>query len=138
MARAKKSSLGAVTDNPVELIDRAIRKAHQAKSPSIELREAAELGWLAASSTADVLGDHARERPAHGFNARMKILERVEREQGLKGEPLTRPLAFAKTALHSECFHEDKCDRKTVELALNDVKKMTEIAARLKSKKRKR
>lgn len=138
MKARKLKALGAATDNPEEIIDRAIRQAVRSsdKSPRLDLREAAEMGWLAISSLADVLADKVGERNAGGANGRFNVLEAAEKKGGLKKGRLTLPFVAARSALHGDCFHEDRCERKQIMPVLESIQEATRLASGLKVKKK--
>lgn len=123
----------ALTDDPSWLIDLAINQAKESKKEknNVKLRQAAELGWLAASSLVDVVTGKLQEEPALGFQGRLAIIRRLEKNAGLKSKTLTAPFTTAQAVLHGQCFHGDKYEEADqIMFALDWVREMIPTALR--------
>lgn len=134
--------LGASTDDPQALIERAVREAKTAikNKDSVGLRQAAEKGWLAASATADVVAAGMGRKIPGGATGRRQTLEVLERSRGLKRGSLVSRFDTAKEMLHGKCFHADECPRTdTLLVYLEDIKNMSDVAlAALRKRSRRR
>jgi hypothetical protein len=113
--------LGAATDDPVALAKRALRKSHEAEESAddIDAREAANLGWLAVCSLADVASERLGEtRGRRGSKGREQVIADLEKEAGIRRGTLGAVFAMAQSVLHGDTFHEDKPLRPAVRTAL--------------------
>jgi len=112
VARSKKQ-LGAASDDPKALISRAIREYNQATSgkrtDEVGVREAAEKGWLAVSSMADVAADRIGMKEPGGAAGRREAIRGLEQEAKLRRGSILGDFEVARTVLHGECFHGGSC-----------------------------
>ena len=133
----KRTALGAATDDPHDIIQRAIRVAdgHHG-SDSLPLRQAAEAGWLAASSVADVAARHLGMKAPRGRLSRLAVLHALEDRAGFHRGELVTPFGAAQAHLHSYCFHEDVCPLPTIKSTLRAVEEMTRVANKALTKLR--
>jgi hypothetical protein len=133
-----KISLGAARDNPAALADRASHEAAAAnrRKDTVGLREAAEIGWLAASSTADVAASKMGLKIPKGASGRRAVLTDLEQRAKLGRGTLVTPFEAARTVLHGECFHGDICSVESVHGVIDSVSKMAHTAAEATSKLR--
>jgi hypothetical protein len=141
MTKRKNAPLGAASDDPKSMIIRAIEKASNApenEKDNLTLRQAAELGWLAASSTADVVTGMKEEPEPGGFNSRLKALTEAAEERGLKPKHVIAKFGAARAVLHGECFHSDRCPRSVVMATLDEVKDLVHEVLDTKPKKKKK
>lgn len=142
MAKTRTKSLGAASDDPMVLVNRAIRQADAAieRNDLIGIREASELGWLAASSTADVASAKLKLRIPSGAKGRRAVLDAVEERAKLRKGTLIGPFEGARAVLHGECFHGDVCSPRSVQGLLNEVKQLVAdtraAVGRIQSKRR--
>lgn len=142
--RTTSGAFGAASDDPVALADRALEEAAEAirGSDGVGLREAAEKGWLAACSTADVVAMKLRRGKPKGRKGREDALAALEDCGGLRTGSFGKRFTYARV-LHGECFHEDDCppDHVVVEL-LKDVcefaKDVLPVAERCRVRARRR
>lgn len=122
----KRIRFGAAHDRPGELIDTAIAEAKAYHGgDSFKLRRAAETGWLAASSAADVAAKRLGERHPKGYDGRHATLEKLEKRAKLRHGSLTAPLLAARGTLHGDCFHDDVCSPATIRSTLLTVRNLT-------------
>lgn len=132
--KTKSQRLGATTDDPIKMVELAIQEAETADEKAkdnLPLRRAAELGWLAASSTADVLAKRLNQTEPKGANGRRAVLKEVEDSRRMKRGTLSVKFDAAQEILHGECYHENhpkKCARDRVLDHLEQVKELVEIA----------
>lgn len=140
MKKPKKSKpLGATTDNPRKLIARAIREydaATNARRYDQEgARMAAENGWLAISSLADVAAEELGLPIPGGASGRRKTLQALD--QRVKRGNFLQAYEVARTVLHGECFHEDKCPIHT-DAILDGLKRTIDDGMSALSKRKRR
>lgn len=104
-------TLGAATDDPIAIVNRAVRQAHHAEADGDAdgLRQAAEMGWLAVSSLADVAAARLGRPAPGGASARREALRALESEARLRRGTFTHSFELARLQLHGECFHGDSC-----------------------------
>jgi len=123
----KRKQLGAASDDPIYLANRAIREAEGALKAKDEVgfRQAAEKGWLAVAASADVTADRMSWPSSKGHEGRRKTLANLERKARLRRGTLVGTYEAARTTLHGECFHEAKCSAEGVLGILDDIKVMT-------------
>jgi len=119
----KLSSLGAATDDPLEIVARARKEAEKAirDNDRLGLRQAANKGYLAAASVADVAAMKLGEVQPKGQTARRSVLSNLEDAARLKRGSLLRTFSVAQGVLHSDCFHEDYCPSGKSLLAILDT-----------------
>lgn len=122
-ARARRSprrpgELGATTDNPMSLASRALREALRAEADgdAVGMRQAAEKGWLAVSSLADLAAERLGRPAPSGASARREALRALETEARLRRGTFVQPFELARRQLHGECFHGDHCPANLVEV----------------------
>lgn len=127
-----KSSLGAPTDDPLALADRAIMEAESAlkQRDTVGFRQAAEIGWLSASATADVVADRMGMPIPGGASGRRVTLENLEDAARLRRGSLVGRFEAARTVLHGECFHNDTCSERGVLGTLDEVRTLATDATR--------
>jgi len=129
MRRSRNNSgLGAVTDDPVAIVNRAQREAALAvrERDRLGLRQAAEKGWLAASGAGDVAAAGLGKKAPGGANGRLDALEDLERVARLRPGTLTATFVSAQAFLHGQCFHADECRSESAVFGmLDDVKEMS-------------
>lgn len=118
---------GAAKDDPGALADRAIKEAESAlrRKDSVGFREAAEKGWLAASSSADVAADKLGMNIPGGHRGWRTTLGELEKHARLRRGSLVGTFEAAQSVLHGDCFHGDKCSTLGVLGLLDDVKELT-------------
>ena len=118
---------GAASDDPGALADRAIREADAAirRKDDVGFREAAEKGWLAASSSADVAADKLGMKIPGGYSGRKSALGELEDRARLRRGALVGTFEAARAVLHGECFHGAVCSTRGVLGLLDDVKSFT-------------
>ncbi len=137
----KKFTLGAASDDPVALANRAIRDMraaiHTRKRDQANIRQAANLGWLAISSLADVAADKLGRPAPGGASARRQMLLELDKRGRARGGGFLSTFEAARVSLHGECFHADKCQRDELVLALlEDVKQTSRRGMDLLKKRR--
>ncbi len=102
--------LGAVSDKPDELIDRALAQYNAASNDdphNVDARLAAELGWLALNSFADIVGKRLGMPAGHSASRRVDALEAIDsRVPRLRSRDT---FTAARDELHGQCFYEDMC-----------------------------
>ena len=132
--KTPRAALGAFKDDPLAMVNAAIAEAEKADDKAkdnLPLRRAAELGWLAASSTADVLAKRMGHAEPKGANGRRAVLKEVETAGRMKRGTLVIRFDAAQGILHGDCFHENdekKCVRERVLDHLEQVKEMVDLA----------
>ena len=109
--RPSMFGLGAATDDPVSLANRAARDARRADLAADipGRRMAAETTWLAVTAVADVAAVKLGLPEPRSTGERMETLQALERAAGVRRGSLTRDFELARRVLHRECFHEDSC-----------------------------
>lgn len=115
MPKKKQGDFSHYADHPVKMAEKAIRdlaRAPRGEVDNVQVRQAAELGWLAASSAADKIARTLGRAEPHGYNARQDALEDVGQAGGLRSAQLVANLAAAKSTLHGECYYGNTCDVK--------------------------
>lgn len=133
----RRSQLGAAHDDPPALIKQAIAEASGYHGgDSFKIRRAAETGWLAASSTADVVAKQLGMRQPRGYDGRAAVLRELESRAGMRRGALVIPFQAARGTLHGSCFHEDVCKPPVIHDVLAGVQTMTADAAKAVSKLR--
>ena len=122
-AKRRTRQLGAATDDPVALANRAVREAQSAQvaSDADGMRQAAEKGWLALSSLADVAAARLGRPAPGGASGRREALRALESEARRRRGTFVYPFELARRQLHGECFHGDSCPADLVE-ALEDYR----------------
>jgi hypothetical protein len=133
-----RSRLGAATDDPAALAKRALIEAERAlaaKDP-VAFRQAAETGWLAASSSADVAAARLKLPIPGGASGRQAVLTELERRARLRRGALLTTFGAAQEILHGRCFHGDACEPASVLGILESVAILaTDVTAALGSKR---
>ena len=111
-------ALGAATDDPVCIANRAARDARRADlAADINGRRmAAETTWLAVTAVADVAAARMGRSEPRSASERMETLQALEREAGVRRGSLTRDFDLARRVLHRECYHQDSCPVDLVEM----------------------
>jgi len=141
MTKRKAASFGAITDDPTHIVNVAIREAEQAirARDGLGIRQAANKGWLAAASVADVAAEKMGQKIPHGAKGRLEVLNDLERAARLRRGSLTATYGTARDILHGGCFHGDVCPSSSELLGhLDAIKEMTVEAKRALSKLPKR
>jgi len=106
-------------------------KAKKGEKDNTTLRQAAEWGWLAAASTADVVAKRLGLKATEGFGGRKDALAALDEESRLKGRFLENTLKLAHEELHGRTFHGNERTREDVLSTLAGVEVMVEEALRL-------
>ena len=109
--RSPAFDLGAATDDPVRIADRAARDARRADLAADipGRRMAAETTWLAVTAVADVAAVKLGLPEPRSAGDRMEVFQQLERAAGVRRGSLTRDFELARRLLHVECFHADSC-----------------------------
>lgn len=104
--------LGAVGDDPWAIYARAVQLGNEglelplkSRNRRLRFREAAELGWLACSSMADVVSRHLGLKVPGGFAGRNSVYTKLAAESGMSANKLGRQFVAIQEVLHGECFH---------------------------------
>lgn len=123
------TSFGSVTDHPLTMIDEAIKEVKGTtgrERDNLPLRRAADMAWLAAASTADIVATRLSLDIPKGTNGRINVLEGVEKAYKLHAGELHGVLTYAHEVLHSLSYYEDspKADKRNVLAAMEAAKKM--------------
>jgi hypothetical protein len=118
----RTTRFGAATDDPSVIARRAIREAEVAirQGDRLGLRQAANKGYLAASSAADVAAVRLGMNEPEGASGRRVALERLERTARVRRGSLLAPFESARRFLHGDCFHGDDCPSDRAILGLLD------------------
>ncbi len=139
--KKKSAVFGAITDDPTAIANRAIREAEKAirEDDALGVRQAANKGWLAAASVADVVADRMGQSIPHGATGRLHVLNDLERRTRMRRGTLTAPFGTARQILHGGCFHGAVCPSPGEILGhLDEIKDMTIEAKRAMAKLPKR
>lgn len=140
--RGPAMAFEGVRDNPEQMVLAALDQAREASMEERDregIRMAAELGWLAASSMADVVAHQLGMGKTRGFIARRKSLEELETKAKIHRDSLTSGFDRAKRTLHGECFHANEIATKSVIIAgLEDVKGLIDLATEALKKVRRK
>jgi len=129
----KKLSAKAMIENAIALA----LKAKKGEKYNETLHKAAEWGWLAASSTADVVAKRLRLPIPEGMGKRKDTMEELDALFRTKGHYFSNLLTFAHKELHSRAFHGNERTQKEVLFALSGVEVMVDEALRLTENYRK-
>jgi len=96
------------------------------------------MGWLAASSTADVVAAKLGQKVPKGASGRRAVLVDLEDRARLRRGTLIGPFEAARTVLHGECFHGDECDPRSIDGIINGVQDLATTALRAAPKRSRR
>jgi len=105
----RRKQLGAVTDNPREIMTCAIAELEAAKS-LLARRQAAEKAHLALSSAVEVASKRSIRSHSEENNA-VATIARKARDPYIKTD-----YAAIRSALHSKCFHQAECVNLQIEV----------------------
>jgi hypothetical protein len=119
-----RRGIGAITDDPKALVNLALRKARTAihDDDRFGIREASEVGWLAAAASVDVAADRLGCSAPTGLQSRRKVVADLERSVRLRAGTLLKDFDIAHKILHGACFYGDDCDPSTITGILEDVR----------------
>jgi hypothetical protein len=143
--KRRGDSLGAMTDDPIALANRAVRDADAAirTKDRLKLREAANGGYWAECAAADVAADRLGLSAPGGHSARLETLRKLEHAAKLRRGLLTADFETARKELHGARYHGDDCPRDDLLIdQLENVRQMTkdavEAIGRLPARRRSR
>ena len=108
--------LGAATDDPKALIARAIREYDAARGDPVGIREAANKGWLAICSLADVAAARFGMQEPGGASGRRVAIKELEKRAKIRRGTVQADFEMSRAILHGECFHADTCPVNTKDL----------------------
>jgi hypothetical protein len=116
--------LGAITDDPKALANLALRKVKVAihADDRFGIREASEVGWLAAAAAVDVASARLGCAAPTGLQSRRKVVVDLERSVRLRSGTLLKDFDIAHKILHGACFYGDDCDPSTIMGILEDIR----------------
>jgi len=109
----KTSSLKGIHDSPKKIANAAVREARAAEG-DLDIRQAAEKGWLAACAAVDVASVALCLPAPQGKDARVRVLHTLERKARLKRNSLIAEFAFVWSVAHGACFYEGRCQTQEV------------------------
>ena len=115
---AKKNRNGSGLGEPADARP-TLQSARYALDAAHELvprdaRMAAEKAYLAATQAADVAAVAQGHQPPEGTGGRLQALTRLDRSTKRRTQTVQH-FGTVHTLLHGECFHEGRCDAKTLD-----------------------
>lgn len=126
----------APTDDPKKLMNRAGRQmaeALQGRGDREGARMAAELAWLAVSSTADVLASSWGRVTPGGFKGRESVFKLIDKATGTD---FANTFGLLSEDLHGKMFHDDDFNldkEEAINYLLNVAKRFIEDALQHKA-----